>query len=101
MDLLTDMALPVLLVLGLALMLMREDARLRHRARDQRELRLEGLEELRTRDPYPEDAIVRGGYLREPDGRPIDADRVLEEELEVAREHTRSLRSGKGAECLL
>ena len=42
-----------------------------------------------------------GGFLREPDGRAADADRVLRDELARAREHTRTTWRGKGAECLL
>jgi hypothetical protein len=88
----------------------REGARLRRRSRRYRELELEGIEELRAGDRmYPEEPIVDGGWMREPDGRPADADRVLREELERAREYTRRLRiarsrptrRGKGAECLL
>lgn len=92
--------------------LLREDARLRRRARRYRQLEFEGIEELRRGDPYPEDpGIEGGGYLREPDGRMANADRVLREELERARDYTRRLRTrrsrartlrrGKGAECLL
>jgi hypothetical protein len=105
-------ALAVLGVAGLAWALRREDAQLERRARRYRQLELEGIEELRQGDPYPEDpAVEGGGYLREPDGRPVDADRVLREELERARDYTRrlrmrrsrgrTLRRGKGAECLL
>jgi len=90
----------------------REGAGLRRRSRRYRELELEGIEELRARDRmYPEAPVVEGGWMREPDGRPADADRVLHEELERAREHTRRRRRarsrtrtmwrGKGAECLL
>ena len=42
-----------------------------------------------------------GGFLREPDGRAADADRVLREELARVREQTRTTWRGKGAECLL
>jgi hypothetical protein len=96
-------------VLGVFL-IRREGARLRRRSRRYRELELEGIEELRAGDRmYPEEPIVDGGWMREPDGRPADADRVLREELERAREYTRRLRiarsrptrRGKGAECLL
>ena len=90
---------PVVLVLTLARAVTREDAKLRRRARRYRELELEGIDELRRDDPYPELAVVRGAFLREPDGRATDADRVLREELQRARDHT--LRRGKGAECLL
>jgi hypothetical protein len=90
----------------------REDARLKRRARRYRQLEFEGIEELRRNDPYPEDTRVEGGgYLREPDGRRLDADRVLRDELERARDYTRRLRArrsrartlrrGRGAECLL
>jgi hypothetical protein len=89
--------LPVVLMLALAWAVTREDAKLRRRARRYRELELEGLDELRHDDPYPEEGAVRGAFLREPDGRVIDADRVLRDELRGAREYT--LR-GKGAECL-
>jgi hypothetical protein len=97
------------LVIGLGVALVRENRRLRRLARRYRELELEGIEELRRVDPYPEDRI-EGGWLREPDGSRADADRVLHEELERAREHTRRLRArsrrrsitrAKGAECLL
>jgi hypothetical protein len=92
--------------------IVREDARLKRRARRYRQLEFEGIEELRRDDPYPEDTRVEGGgYLREPDGRRLDADRVLREELERARDYTRrvrarrsrarTLRRGRGAECLL
>jgi hypothetical protein len=104
-----------LLVVGaaaLAWSVLREDARLRRRARRYRQLELEGIEELRRGDPYPEDPRVDGGgYLCEPDGRRADADRVLRDEMERARDYTRRLRvrrararllrRGKGAECLL
>jgi hypothetical protein len=90
----------------------REDAKLRRRARRYRELELEGIEELRRDDdPYPEQGRVEGGFLREPNGSAADTERVMHEELERVREHTRrvsrrrsrtrSLRRGKGAECLL
>jgi hypothetical protein len=101
----------LLLVGAAAWAMMREDARLRGRARRYRQLELEGIEELRRTDPYPEHAPVRGAFLREPDGSPVDADSVLHEELERVREHTRrvsgrrsrtrSLRRGKGASCLV
>jgi hypothetical protein len=105
-------AVLVLLVGGTVavLLIRREGARLRRRSRRYRELELEGIEELRARDRmYPEAPVVDGGWMREPDGRPADADRVLREELARAREHTRRLRRarsgpmsrGKGAECLL
>jgi hypothetical protein len=90
----------------------REGEGLRRRSRRYRELELEGIEELRTRDmAYPEEPAVDGVWMREPDGRPADANRVLRKELERARRHTRRARSarsrsrsatrGKGAECLL
>jgi hypothetical protein len=90
----------------------REDTRLRRKSQRYRELKLEGIEELRRGDPYPEEPPVHGGgWMREPDGRRANADRVLHDELERAREHTRrlrrarsrtrSIRRGKGAEWLL
>jgi hypothetical protein len=105
--------LVVLLVAVLAgVLIRREGLRLRRRSRRYRELAFEGIEELRSRDMMnPEEPAVDGGWMREPDGRPADADRVLHEELTRAREHTRRLRMarsrtrpiwrGKGAECLL
>ncbi len=90
---------PVVLVVALTWAVTLEDAKLRRRARRYRELELEGLDELRRDDPYPEEAVVRGAFLREPDGGATDADRVLREELKRARDYT--LRTGKGAECLL
>jgi hypothetical protein len=108
---LAEIAMIVVLIALLAAFARSEDARLRRAARRYRELEYEGIEELRPRDPYPEEASVDGGYLREPDGRPADAERVLHEEMERAREHTRllysrrsrrrSLRRGKGSECLV
>jgi hypothetical protein len=89
---------PTVLVLALVRGVTREDAKLRRRARRYRELELEGIDELRRDDPYPEAAIVRGAFLREPDGRAVDAERVLREELRNAREYT--LRRRKGAQCL-
>jgi hypothetical protein len=90
----------------------REGARLRQRSRRYRELELEGIDELRMHDmTYPEEPTVDGGWMREPDGRAADADRVLHEELARAREHTRRVRvarsrtrttgTWKGAACLL
>ena len=61
------------IVAALAWGVTREDARLRRRARRYRELELEGIEELRRDDPYPEHAVVRGAFLREPDGRRANA----------------------------
>jgi hypothetical protein len=90
--------LPVVLVVALAWAVAREDAKLRRRARRYRELEFEGLDELRRDDPYPEEAVVRGGFLREPDGRAVDAERVLREELRRAREYT--VKRRKGVECL-
>ncbi len=89
---------PLVLVVGVVLALRREDIRLRRRARRYRQLELEGIEQLR-RDPFPEERAVVGGFLRDPDGRPIEADQVLRDELRRAREHM--TRTGKGAECLL
>lgn len=107
----------ITVVVGLAvalltgLLIRREDVRLRRAARRYRELELEGIEALRRDDPYPEARTVEGAWLREPDGRRADADRVLHEELARAREHTRQLQGtrsfrrsttrAKGAECLL
>lgn len=92
-------AFATLLALALGWGVTREDARLRRRARRYRELELEGIEELRRGDPYPEEAAIRGAFLREPDGRETDADRVLHEELRRARDYT--LRRGRRAGCLL
>jgi hypothetical protein len=94
--------IPLVIVVAAALAwsVLREDARLRGRARRYRQLELEGIEELRRGDPYPEEPAVQGGgYLGEPDGRRADSDRVLREELERAREHT--IRRRKGGACLL
>jgi hypothetical protein len=106
----TAIALLVALLVGLGIALRREDTRLRRISRRYRELELEGIEELRRGDPYPEER-VGGSWMREPDGSAADADRVLHEELERARRHTRRLGSArasrrsmtraKGAECLL
>jgi hypothetical protein len=113
LELLILLALPLLVVAALVWAMSREDSALRRRARRFRELEHEGIEELRrgTDDPYPEQSRVEGGFLREPNGRRADAERVLREELEHVREHTRrasrrrsrgrSLRRGRGAECLL
>jgi hypothetical protein len=108
---LAEIAMIVVLITLLAAFARSEDRRLRRAARRYRELEYEGIEELRPRDPYPEELGVDGGYLREPDGRLADAERVLHEELERAREHTRrlhsnrsrgrSLRRGKGSKCLV
>jgi hypothetical protein len=111
-ELIAAIALPLLLLAAAAWAMTREDAKLRRRARRYRELELEGIEELRRDDdPYPEQGRVEGGFMREPDGRVADTERVMHEELERVREHTRrasrrrsrtrSLRRGKGAECLL
>jgi hypothetical protein len=89
---------PIGFILALVRAVTREDAKLRRRARRYRELELEGLDELRRDDPYPEEAALRGAFLREPNGRATDGDRVLREELWTAREYT--LRRRKGAECL-
>jgi hypothetical protein len=97
-DTVAAVLLPVVLLLALSWAVTKEDAKLRRRARRYRELELEGLDELRRNDPYPEAAIVRGAFLREPDGRAVDAERVLRDELHSAREYT--LRRRKGAECL-
>jgi hypothetical protein len=99
-ELLALITLPLLVGAGLAWMITREDVRLRRRARRYRQLELEGIEELRRDDdPYPEQGRVEGGFLREPDGRAADTARVMREELERAREHTR--RRGRGTACLL
>jgi hypothetical protein len=102
---------PLAIVAALVWGVTREDARLRRRARRYRELELEGIEELRSADPFPEQTPVRGAYLREPDGRRANADQVLHDELERVRNHTRRqasrrsrgriTRRGKGAQCLL
>jgi hypothetical protein len=89
---------PLVIVVGLILALRGEDMRLRRRARRYRQLEHEGIEQLR-RDPFPEDGAVAGGFLREPDGAPINGDEVLREELRRAREHM--TRRGKEAQCLL
>jgi len=108
-------AIAVLALLGVVFagwLIRREGINLRRRSRRYRELELEGIEELRAGDRvYPEEPAVSGAWMREPDGRPADADRVLHEELERAREHTRrvrgarsqtrSIKRAKGAECLL
>jgi hypothetical protein len=105
-------AMALLGMAGLALLVVlvrREDSRLRRASRRYRELEWEGIEELRSPDDaYPEEALA-GRWLREPDGRLADADRVLHEELNRAREHTRRQRMrrprrsplGKEASCLL
>jgi hypothetical protein len=110
MELAIAIVAPLALISGFAWIMTREDARLRRRARRYRELELEGIEELRP-DPYPEEERVEGGFLREPNGRRTDTGRVLHEELERAREHTRAIyrrrararsrRGGKGASCLV
>jgi hypothetical protein len=92
-------------------MLRRDDNRLRRAARRIRQLEYEGIEEFQCPDPFPEEAAVEGAFLREPDGRRADTRRVLHDELDRARRHTRALerkrsrtggtRRGKGAECLL
>jgi hypothetical protein len=102
---------PLVIVAVLVHMLRRDDLRLRRGARRLRQLEHEGIEELRRPDPYPEEGHVEGAFLREPGGERADARRVLQEELERAREHTRrlyakrarrrSMQGGKGAECLL
>jgi hypothetical protein len=112
LELLGLIVVPLLLAGGLIWAMTREDSRLRRRARRFRELEHEGIEELRRdSDPFPEQGRVEGAFLREPNGRPADTERVLHEELERVREHTRwvarrrsrtrSRRRGKGAECLL
>ena len=103
--------LALALVAAAAWAIAREDRKLRRRARRYRELELEGIEKLLPVDPYPEEADVPAGFLREPYGSSADPARVLLEELDRVREHTRhqtaqrsrarSLRSGKGAACLL
>jgi hypothetical protein len=111
-----EVAAAVLAVLLAALgvvLVRREGARLRRASRRYRELELEGIEELRSRGDmlYPEQRIVDGGWMREPDGGRADADRVLHDELEQARRYTRGLRTarsrarsisrGKEVACLL
>ena len=98
MDAVASAVFPLVLVIALVLVLRGEDVRLRRRARRYRQLELEGIEQLR-RDPFPEELAVAGGFLREPDGRPSEADQVLRDELRRARAHM--ARTGKGAECLL
>jgi hypothetical protein len=98
MEIVAAVVLVIVLLLALGWGVTREDSKLRRRARRYRELELEGIDELRRDDPYPEAAIVRGAFLREPDGRAVDAERVLREELRNAREYT--LRRRKGAQCL-
>jgi type II secretory pathway pseudopilin PulG len=111
-ELLAMIVLPLLLLAAIAWVMTREDAKLRRRARRYRELELEGIEELRRDDdPFPEQGRVEGAFLREPNGRAADTARVMHEELERVREHTRrakrrrsrgrSLRRGRGSECLL
>jgi hypothetical protein len=100
LELLALITMPLLLGAGLAWMMTREDIRLRRRARRYRQLELEGIEDLRRDDdPYPEQGRVEGGFLREPNGSAADTARVMHEELERVREHTRRRR--KGAACLL
>jgi hypothetical protein len=98
METLAAVLVPSALVVAAVWAVTRENAKLRRRARRYRELQLEGLEDLRRDDPYPEEGVVRGAFLREPDGQATDADRVLREELRRAREYTQR---GKGAVCLL
>jgi len=107
---LAAIAVVVMLLAALAGSFMRrEGARLGRATRRYRELELEGVEELRFDAVYPEVQAVDGGWMREPDGRRADADRVLHDELERAREHTRRLRirrsrtrpRGKEVACLL
>jgi type II secretory pathway pseudopilin PulG len=113
---LEGVAIAVVVVLLAAMLtvwlIRRENAGLRRAARRYRELELEGIEELRRDDDaYPEYRRVEGAWMREPDGRRADADRVLHDELVRAREHTRRMRRArstrrsitraKGAECLL
>jgi hypothetical protein len=111
MEWIAGIAFLVGLAAALGIALRHEDVRLRRRARRYRELEHEGIEQLRRRDPYPEDSVGVSKYLRAPDGTAVDADRVLYEELERARAHTRrmrdrrsrntTVRNGKGAACLL
>ena len=112
LDVVAAVGFPLVLVAVLVWGMAREDARLRRRARRYRELELEGIEELPPyTDPYPEEAESPVGFLREPSGLAADPSRVLHDDLERAREHTRrqaaghlrtrSLRRGKGAGCLL
>jgi hypothetical protein len=98
MEIVAALVLPIVLLLALAWGVTREDARLRRRARRYRELEHEGIDELRRDDPYPEEGTVRGAFLREPDGRAVDAERVLREEFRRVREYT--VRRRKGVECL-
>ena len=96
MDALASIAIPIMLVVAVVVALKREDTRLRRRARRYRQLELEGIEELRRDDPFPEERKVEGGFLREPNGARVNADAVLRSELRQAREHMR-----KGAPCPL
>ena len=100
------------LVAALALVIRREDARLRRRARRYRQLEHEGIEEIVRDDPFPEQAVVEGGFLCEPSGRQADTQRVLKEELAGTRAHpqpgtkaigpeTRAHRKGGGMPALI
>lgn len=103
-------AVLVLIAACFVLLMLREDTALRRRAHRVRQLELEGLDELRRRDAYAEEAWRFDGSLLDPDGSLVDVDSVLRNELAQAREHTRvkaarrsrmrSLRRWKGAECL-
>jgi hypothetical protein len=99
MDAVGSVIFPPVLVIALVVALRREDIRLRRHARRYRQLEMEGIEQLRRGDPFPEERAVEGGFLREANGRPTKADDVLRDELRRARAHM--TRSGKGAECLL
>jgi hypothetical protein len=99
METVAFIAFPLVLALAMVVALKREDVRLRRQARRYRQLELEGIEELRRNDPYPEERAAQGGFLREPNGSRANADDVLREELRRAREHMS--RKGKGAACLL
>jgi hypothetical protein len=98
-EILSAVALAAPLLAAAVWGLTREDAKLRRRASRYRQLELEGIEEVRRDDPYPEEVAIQGAYLREPDGRAANAELVLHEELQRAREYTK--RRGKGAPCLL
>lgn len=84
------------LALGIATMLVvvgvmvawavREDRRLRRRAREYRELEFEGIEEMRRGDPYPEFG-ERDRSVIEPDGTRADRRAVQRDELRRLRDH--------------
>lgn len=91
---LTAIVVVVLLVVAVVVATRREDRALRRRARRTRELELEGIEQLPASDAYPEATYCDSRWLREPGGAPVDAQKVLHEELEHARAHTRRAHGG-------